>query len=190
MQKTVCYTNVRRILKRGKMTESKVSDLDPRKKIRVIAFDVDGTLTDGKIYMSARGELFKAFNIKDGYALSHILPDNNIVPIIITARNSEIVSRRCAELGIKHCYQGCNNKEEKIHLIAKEFHIESNDKGKYEGIAYMGDDNIDIPPMKLCNIIGCPTDASDEVKEISNYISSKKGGEGAARDFIYWIVNC
>lgn len=70
--------------------------------------DVDGTLTDGKIYMSSSGELMKAFNIKDGYALAH-LREYGIEPVIITGRESEIVNQRCKELGIKDLYQGINN---------------------------------------------------------------------------------
>ena len=65
--------------------------------IKAIVLDVDGTLTDGKIYMSDNGEIMKAFNIKDGYALAR-LPQNNITPIIITGRKSEIVAKRAQEL--------------------------------------------------------------------------------------------
>ena len=69
--------------------------------IRLFGMDVDGTLTDGKIYMGSTGEIFKAFDVKDGYAINNILTNNNIVPIIITARESQIVSLRARELGIE-----------------------------------------------------------------------------------------
>lgn len=72
-------------------------------KIKFLVMDVDGTLTDGKIYMSANGELFKAFDIKDGYTI-YTLDQIGIIPIIITGRKSEIVSKRAAELKIKECY--------------------------------------------------------------------------------------
>ncbi len=70
--------------------------------------DVDGTLTDGKIYMSANGELMKAFNIKDGYAIAR-LREYGIEPVIITGRSSEIVRQRCAELKITELHQGVDN---------------------------------------------------------------------------------
>ena len=75
--------------------------------------DVDGTLTDGKIYMSGRGELFKAFNIKDGYTI-YTLDKIGIVPVIITGRLSDIVARRAEELRIKECHQGISDKLAKL----------------------------------------------------------------------------
>ena len=76
------------------------------KKIKYLVMDVDGTLTDGKIYMSATGEAMKAFNIKDGCGIHDILIPSNIIPIIITGRESKIVLNRCEEIGISDVYQG------------------------------------------------------------------------------------
>ena len=76
--------------------------------------DVDGTLTDGKIYMGSSGELMKAFNIKDGCGIHDIAIPNNITPVIITGRESKIVLNRCKELGITEVYQGISNKVEKL----------------------------------------------------------------------------
>ena len=78
--------------------------------IKFLVLDVDGTLTDGKIYMGAEGELFKAFDIKDGCGIKDILPQYNIVPVIITARDSMILIRRCKELNISNLYQNCGTK--------------------------------------------------------------------------------
>lgn len=156
--------------------------------IKYIIFDIDGTLTDGKIYMGNNGEMFKAFNIKDGYAIHNILPKFNIIPIVITARTSGIVELRCAELGIKECHQGCNNKSEKLKELAEIYGEKQNPDGKYETFAYMGDDVIDLSCMALCGIVGCPADAVDEVKKISDFISNKNGGDGAAREFVEWLV--
>ena len=71
--------------------------------IRILIMDVDGTLTDGKIYMGCQGEVMKAFDVKDGCGIKDILPEAGIIPVIITGRKSEIVKRRCEELNIEHC---------------------------------------------------------------------------------------
>ena len=85
--------------------------------IRFLIMDVDGTLTDGKIYIGADGEVFKVFDIKDGCGIKDILPANNIVPIVITARDSKILENRCRELGISRLYQGVRAKFEKLKEV-------------------------------------------------------------------------
>lgn len=156
--------------------------------MKAIVFDVDGTLTDGKIYMGNNGELFKTFDIKDGCGIHDLMPKSKLIPVIITARQSEIVINRCKELGIEYCYQGCRNKVDKLHEFAKMQGIEADEFGVYQDIAYMGDDIIDLPIMKYCGIKGCPCDAVEQVKEFADFISSKAGGNGAAREFIEWII--
>lgn len=158
------------------------------KKIKAVIFDVDGTLTDGKVYMGEQGELMKAFDIKDGYAIYNILPNFQIEPVVITGRNSKIVENRCRELNIKYIFQGCKNKIEKMEQVAKELHLEEDADGIYQEMAYMGDDLIDLPCMRKVGISGCPADAVKEVKNSSDFICSRKGGEGAAREFVEWIV--
>lgn len=144
--------------------------------------DVDGTLTDGKIYMSPSGEAFKAFNIKDGYGIHDILLPNNIIPIIITGRTSEIVTNRCKELGVKEVYQGISNKEEKLKSITDDYRL----------IAYIGDDLNDLSCMEAIKnaggIIGCPADAVEEIKRIAGFVAEHNGGDGAVRDFIEWLI--
>ena len=139
--------------------------------------DVDGTLTDGKIYMSADGELLKAFNIKDGYAIAH-LKDKQIVPVIITGRSSEILVRRCRELGIVELYQGIEDKTAKLLSICKKFQVEANN------VAYIGDDLNDLECMKICGYSAAPADAAKEVLASVDYICKHRGGEGAVREFI------
>ncbi len=153
-------------------------------KIKYLFLDVDGTLTDGKIYMAASGELFKAFDIKDGCGIKDILPELGIIPVIITARSSQILLNRCKELGIDMVYQNTRDKVDKIKEIMSIAGCSLNKDGVYEEAAYMGDDILDILPMKLCAIRSCPANASRKVKEICNFISSEKGGNGAVRDLI------
>lgn len=159
-----------------------------KQNIKVLVLDVDGTLTDGKIYMGKDGEVFKAFDIKDGCGIHDILPQYNIIPIVITARSSDIVTNRCRELNISHYYQGCRDKLGKIKELASKFNFDLNMEGVYENIAYIGDDIIDIPCMKYCSIIACPNDAVEDVKSIAHFISSQNGGNGAVREFIDWLI--
>lgn len=158
------------------------------KNIKVLFLDVDGTLTDGKIYMGSEGEIFKAFDIKDGCGIHDIMPRYGIIPVVITARESKITANRCAELGIEHCYQGVRNKAEKLEELAHFFELKKNNCGEYIHTAYMGDDIIDIECMRLCEKKGCPSDAAKEVKAIAEFISTKKGGNGAVREFIEWLT--
>ncbi len=155
-------------------------------KIKVIVMDVDGTLTDGKIYMGADGELMKAFNIKDGHAIYHFR-DFGIVPAVITGRTSKIVESRCRELKIEHLYQGVSNKLEKLSELLEKLGTEAGETYSLENVAYAGDDIIDLECMKNCGIAVCPADAVDEVKSISHFVSTKEGGNGAVREFYDFI---
>lgn len=151
-------------------------------KTKILVMDVDGTLTDGKIYMSGSGELFKAFDIKDGYGINEILPRFGIVPVIITGRTSKIVENRARELGITELYQGKHEKLETMLQVMEKFECVP------EEVAYIGDDILDIPCMERCGLVGCPSDAIDEVKAIATFVASKEGGRGAVREFIEWLT--
>lgn len=158
-----------------------------KNNIKCVVMDVDGTLTDGKIYMGNDGETFKAFDIKDGYGIACILKERNIIPVILTGRESKIVENRANELAIKYIYQGVSNKLEKIDQITKELNI------KLSSIAYIGDDNNDLSCIKYINTNGgftaCPNDATQIVKKEVYYIANLNGGNGAVREIIDWICN-
>jgi 3-deoxy-D-manno-octulosonate 8-phosphate phosphatase (KDO 8-P phosphatase) len=152
------------------------------KKIKYLVMDVDGTLTDGKIYMSNQGECCKAFNIKDGCGIHDMAIPAGIIPVIITGRSSDIVSNRCKELGIEQVYQGINNKIEKLLSITSDL----------SEVAYIGDDINDLSCMKPVKqaggIVGCPKDAVRNVLEIADFVADHNGGNGAVRDFIEWLL--
>lgn len=150
-------------------------------KIKMLVMDVDGTLTDGKIYMGANGELMKAFNIKDGAAIVR-LKKNGVIPCIITGRKSEIVSARAGELGIEELYQGVSNKLAQLKLIADKYGIAANE------IAYIGDDLNDLECIGYCGLTACPYDAVAAVKAKVKYICTCCGGNGAVREFIERFV--
>ena len=152
------------------------------RNIKLLIMDVDGTMTDGKIYMGASGEVFKAFDIKDGYAIHEILPKYGIKSVIITGRTSDIVLNRANELEIDYVFQGIKDKTAKIKEIALELDVDISQ------IAYIGDDIIDLEPMKLCGVSGCPNNAVDEIRQVSSFVSTKQGGDGAVREFIEWLI--
>ncbi|MDP4153767.1 MAG: HAD hydrolase family protein [Bacillota bacterium] len=149
-----------------------------RNNIKLFVMDVDGTLTDGKIYISEVGELFKAFDVKDGYAIKNIMPQHGIIPVIITGRISRIVETRAKELNITEIYQGICDKVATFEAIRSKFGI------TYDEIASIGDDLNDLEIMKLSGISACPSDSCEEVKKHANIVLSKKGGAGAVREFV------
>lgn len=159
--------------------------------IHFLVLDVDGTLTDGKIYMGQDGELLKAFDIKDGCGIKDLLPKMEIVPIIITARESKILQNRCNELNIQHLHQGERNKLDTLNRIITNYNKLNKTDYDLQNCAYVGDDLLDIPCMKAIKenggIAACPADAVSDVKSICDYISSKEGGKGAVREFIDWL---
>ncbi|MGL5797003.1 MAG: KdsC family phosphatase [Cetobacterium sp.] len=149
--------------------------------IKLIVLDVDGTLTDGKLYISNFGDEMKAFNVKDGLGITQAISLGKEIAII-TGKTSEIVNKRCSELGIKEIHQGIKNKIGILDSILEKYNI------SYDNVAYMGDDLIDLAVMKKCKIAGAPKDSVEEVLQISDFISSKNGGEGAVREFIEYIL--
>lgn len=163
-----------------------------KKQIKVLIMDVDGTLTDGKIYMGAAGELFKAFHVKDGCGIKDILPKYGIIPVVITARESKITKNRCQELNIEYLYQGVKNKLEKMEEVLSVLSEEHGENYTHKNVAYIGDDITDIECMEKVSrtggIVGCPADAASQVYKWSQYQCSLKGGEGAVREFIEWMI--
>ncbi|MCQ2289449.1 MAG: HAD-IIIA family hydrolase [Muribaculaceae bacterium] len=150
--------------------------------IKLLVMDVDGTLTDGKINMGPNGEVFKSFDIKDGYGINEMLPAHGIVPAIITGRTSQIVANRAAELHITELHQGKHDKLDTLLAIMKKYDCTG------ANVAYIGDDILDIVCMEQCGLVGCPADSCSQVKAIAHYICRNKGGEGAVREFIEHII--
>lgn len=150
-------------------------------KYKLFVMDVDGTLTDGKIYMSAVGEMCKAFDVRDGYGIKHILPQMGIKPAIITGRKSDIVQRRAEELGIELLYQDVTDKLSILKKMAEE------QECGLDEVIYMGDDCNDLMCMKKVGFCACPADAQEEVKNAADYIAVKGGGDGAVREAIDYL---
>ena len=161
------------------------------KRIRLLIMDVDGTLTDGKVYMSPTGESMKAFHIKNSYGIKDVLPKLNILPAIITGRESRILTERCKELNISYCYQGVCDKEQVMSELLQRVSVEDGSEYTLANVAYCGDDCNDLPSMLAIKNaggkVGCPQDAAREVLAIANFIAVKNGGDGAVREFIEWL---
>lgn len=163
------------------------------RKIKFLVMDVDGTLTDGKIYMGENGETLKVFNVKDGCGIKDVLPAKGILPIIITARQSKMLENRCKELSVNNLYQGVRAKIEKLNSVIYEYNYENKTDFTLNNCAYIGDDILDLqcmlPIKEAGGIVGCPADAVAKVKAIADYIADHNGGDGAVRDFIEWLVS-
>jgi 3-deoxy-D-manno-octulosonate 8-phosphate phosphatase (KDO 8-P phosphatase) len=144
--------------------------------IRAAIFDVDGVLTDGRIYISERGEEFKAFNTLDGHGLK-LLARGGISPIVITGRDSPAVRKRVADLGIAHAVYGAHDK-----LAAAAGVMQSLQIG-WDTMAVIGDDWPDLPLMTRAAFACAPANAHVEAKAVSHHVTSAQGGHGAAREF-------
>ena len=170
--------NVQHKEKQELSTESLTASLQ---KIKLLALDVDGVLTDGSIYISPAGEVFKGFNAKDGLGISCALR-SGLQIAVITGRQSPIVERRCEELGITLLQQGVKDKRLALQQMAQKLGLVR------EEIAYMGDDLNDIPAFKASGLNLVPADAAIEVMAVADIITKASGGRGAVREAITMIL--
>jgi 3-deoxy-D-manno-octulosonate 8-phosphate phosphatase (KDO 8-P phosphatase) len=145
--------------------------------IELIVLDVDGTLTDGKIYYSNSGDEIKAFNIKDGLMIKswNVLGKKSA---IITGRVSKIVERRAKELDITFIRQGIRDKAGELKKIVDELNI------TFDNVAIIGDDMNDLSMLKLVKKSFAPYDANSFIYDFVNYPLHKKGGDGAVAEMI------
>lgn len=151
-------------------------------KIKLVAFDVDGVMTDGSLTFDENGVEYKTYNVKDGLGVV-MLSRSGIVPAIITARNNGTVVHRAKILGITELYQGQKNKISALEELVEKYNL------SYDEIAYMGDDLPDICILEKVGLPCCPADAVDEVIELSKFVSSKNGGRGAVRELTDFILH-
>jgi 3-deoxy-D-manno-octulosonate 8-phosphate phosphatase (KDO 8-P phosphatase) len=144
--------------------------------IRAAIFDVDGVLTDGRIYISERGEEFKAFNTLDGHGLK-LLAQGGIAPIVITGRDSPAVRRRVNDLGIAHAVYGAHDK------LAAAQHLLGTLGIGWDAVAAIGDDWPDLPLLARAALACAPVNGHVEVRAIAHHVTVAAGGHGAAREF-------
>jgi len=142
--------------------------------IRLLALDVDGVLTAGHIFMDDDGRETKAFNVRDGHGIK-LLQRAGIEVAIITGRRSGVVARRAEDLGIRHVVQGCLDKMEGLREV-----IDAAGVGA-DASAFMGDDVLDVPPMRACRLGFAPADAHPAALAHADWRSDLPGGGGAVR---------
>ncbi len=145
------------------------------KKIEAILFDVDGVLTDGRIYYDETGNEWKAFHVRDGLMIKR-MADMGFRFGAVTGRSSRLVERRMKELGVQFLMQKCMNKKSALMKFAADYDLE------FEQIAFVGDDVIDLPAMALAGLAACPADADAEVKKRSDIVLEQIGGHGVLRE--------
>ena len=149
--------------------------------IRAFVFDVDGVLTDGSLILLPGGEQVRTMNIRDGYALQLAVKKGYYVAVI-TGGRSEEVRKRLVGLGITDVFLDSQVKRDSYEEFIASYDL------KKENILYMGDDMPDLEVMSIVGVPACPKDAAAEIREISIYISEKKGGEGCVRDVIEQVM--
>jgi 3-deoxy-D-manno-octulosonate 8-phosphate phosphatase, YrbI family len=155
--------------------------LQRAKNIKMMVFDVDGTLTDGSVYVGVQGEMMKAFNVKDGLGIGLAL-QNGFKVALVTGRKSEMLLKRAQELGVSEIYQGVSDKVSVLKDICVKHDI------KIEEVAFMGDDLNDFMAMQKVGLACVPNDAAGDVKQVAHYVTAENGGKGAARAFIEYIL--
>ena len=150
-------------------------------KIKLMIFDVDGVLTDGGLRYGAEGELIKTFNVLDGHGIK-LLQEYGVQVGIISARNSAIVARRAADLGIQHLKQGVHDKRVAFEQTLEDLHLTA------EACGFMGDDVIDLPVMTRVGFAASVPNGHPEVQARVHYVAQAGGGHGAVREVCDFIL--
>lgn len=150
--------------------------------IRLIAFDVDGILTDGGLYLTDSGEEFKRFNSLDGHGLK-MLKNSGVELAIITGRTSRCVELRAKNLGITRLYQGVEDKWGAMQKLLTELKLAP------DAAAFMGDDVVDLPVMRRVGLSITVPNAPQVVRDHAHYLSQREGGNGAVRETCELIMS-
>jgi 3-deoxy-D-manno-octulosonate 8-phosphate phosphatase (KDO 8-P phosphatase) len=143
--------------------------------LKAAIFDVDGVLTDGRLFIGESGESFKAFSSLDGHGLK-LLAQGGIVPLVITGRDSPAVRRRIADLGLPHAMYGVQDKLAAATALLQSLALD------WEDVAVMGDDWPDLPLMTRAAFACAPANAHTEVRAMAHHVTAARGGNGAARE--------
>ena len=156
--------------------------LNRAKKIKLVITDVDGVLTDGGMYYTAKGDIMKRFHTRDGMGVT-LLEKNNIPTIIITKEQTPMVKQWAKRMKIKKLFDGVKQKEKILQRICIQFKVKQNE------VAYIGDDVNDIELLKIVGFSASPNDGIKEVRAICHYICKSNSGHGAFREFADLILS-
>ena len=144
-------------------------------------FDVDGVLTDGKLWYGAAGEAFKSFHALDGHGIK-LLMQNGTAVALLSGRRSEAVTARAAELGIGHVLQGIDDKRAAFEALAGQLDVPAAETG------FMGDEVVDLPVLRRCGFACAPAQAHELVRAHVHYVTRAAGGDGAAREACEFVL--
>ena len=151
-------------------------------RIQAIVLDVDGVLTDGRIYFGETGESLKAFYVHDGTAIKS-WRDSGRKIAFLSGRESAIVSARARDLGVETVVQGRVDKLEAFEQLVELWSL------RPDQVCYVGDDTPDIPPMRICGCAAAVANAVPEVKKHAEYVTTACGGAGAVREVIDHLLS-
>ena len=149
--------------------------------IKLVIFDVDGVMTDGSLYLCDDGQEFKAFNTQDGLGMK-LLKASGVEMAIITGRTSNVVTKRAENTGVSHYFQGVDDKLEAFLKLSEDLGV------AHEACAFMGDDVVDLPPMRRCGLAITVPAAPQLVKAQAHLVTTREGGRGAVREAVEFIM--
>ena len=150
-------------------------------RIRVVAFDVDGVCTDGKLYYGEHGEVLHAFFARDGLGMG-IARRAGLILVAVSGRTSTHVEARLRELKVPHVLQGVKKKDEALARVLGEL------GATWAETAFIGDDINDVPPMKKAGLACCVPDAADDVAAAAHFVTRRPGGRGALRELLEVVL--
>ncbi|MDQ7032694.1 MAG: HAD-IIIA family hydrolase [Desulfonauticus sp.] len=151
------------------------------KSIKILVLDVDGVLTDGGVYYDTRGQIIKRFNVQDGLGIK-VAQQAGLQLAVISGLISDAVRLRLEELGVQDYFLGHNQKIPALIELQQKYNL------NWDEMAYLGDDWVDAAPMQKVGLPMAVANAVPEIKELALWISSRKGGDGAVREAISFIL--
>ena len=151
------------------------------RRARLLVLDVDGVLTDGRLYYGARGEALKAFHVRDGHGVKQVA-QAGITVAIISGRKSPAVTRRARELGIRHVFQGVSDKLAVLDKLLARLGVTP------EQCVCVGDDTPDAPLLTAAGVGVAVADAHDDARAAAQLVTARPGGRGAVREVCDWLI--
>jgi 3-deoxy-D-manno-octulosonate 8-phosphate phosphatase (KDO 8-P phosphatase) len=165
------------------LSKTQIKTVEERaKRIKVLIFDVDGVMTDGGLTIGDDGQEYKSFHSLDGLGMK-LLKASGVEMAIITGRTSNVVTKRAENTGIAHFYQGVDDKLGAFNELIKKLNISA------EECAFMGDDVVDLPPMRRCGLAIAVPSATPLTKEYAHYVTTSSAGRGAVREVCELIMH-
>jgi len=155
--------------------------IEKAKKLKLLILDVDGVLTDGRLFFDDKGKEYKCFHARDGHGIK-LLRQTGVEVAVISGRKSNSVALRMKSLGVEYVYQGHENKIAAFNEIIQSLSIQP------EQVAHVGDDLLDLPIMKRVGLSIAVNDANDPVKEYADWCTKTAGGQGAVREICDFIM--